>query len=61
MEYFDKPNNHWHLRKYHVLDVFSFMVNRLLFFIDVHFFQLHTAFKSVPETVQCCAAQSEVM
>jgi len=25
------------------------------------FFQLHTAFKLVPETVQCCPPQSELM
>ena len=36
-EYVDKPSNHWHLRKYRILDVFSFMVSSLLFFIAVHF------------------------
>jgi len=41
--------------------LFSVMTSSVLFFGDVHFFQLHTAFKLVPEIVQCCPPQSEVI
>jgi hypothetical protein len=37
-EYLDKLSNHWHLRKYCVLDVFSVMISSVLFFSDVLFF-----------------------
>jgi len=37
---------------------FSFSV---LCYSDVHLFRLHTAFKLVPEIVQCCPPQSEVI
>jgi len=57
----DKLRNHYHLGKYCVLDVFSVMISSVLFFSDVHFFQLHTAFKLVSEIVQCCPPQSEVI
>jgi len=40
--------------------LFSVMISSLLCFSDVHFFHLHTAFKLVPEIVQCCPPQSEV-
>jgi len=44
----------WHPRKSCILDVFSFMISSVLFFSDLHFFYLHTAFKLMSEIVQCC-------
>jgi hypothetical protein len=58
-EYFDKLSNHWHLRKYCVLDVFnimtssvlfSVMISSVLFFSEVHFFKLYTAFNPLQPT-----------
>jgi hypothetical protein len=40
--------------------LFSVMIISVLFLSDVHCFKLQTAFKLVPETVQCCPSQSEV-
>ena len=52
-------SNHWHHRKYCILNVYSFMFSSVLFFGDVNFFSFHTSFKLVPEIVQCCQPQSE--
>jgi hypothetical protein len=42
--------------------VISFMISSVLFFSDVHFiFRLHTSVKLLPEIVQCCPPQSEVI
>jgi len=41
--------------------LFSVVISSVLFFSDVHFFQLHTAFKLVPDIVQCCPPQSELI
>jgi len=58
-EYPDQLSNHWHHGNYCIIDVYSFMVTGVLFFSGVHFFQLHTSLKLVPEIVQCCQLQSE--
>jgi hypothetical protein len=41
--------------------LFSCMISSVLFLVMCIFFQLCTAFKLVPEIVQCCPPQSEVM
>jgi len=41
-ECLDKLSNHWHLREYCVLDVFSVMISNVLFFGDVLFFPSFT-------------------
>jgi hypothetical protein len=37
-EYLVKLNNHWLLRKYCILNVFSFMISSIYFFSCLHFF-----------------------
>jgi len=49
-EYLDKLSNHWHLRKYCVPDLFSVMVSSVLFFSEVNFFKLNTAFNILNPT-----------